>query len=238
MNTLDPGLVTLIASCVGALLFFCAGMFWNGRPEPVVEPMPSFSPTGGIAPVARLSANANSNLASDLGPELGASVAEGKGASDSRMTSSLPLSGVRKSAGIGAQAGLAGAKPRRSITPSGARRNGTPVSLRAALEQLTGRLDASSTLVLDEDGLLFTEGRDAHGVGACLCELLAAQAQLPTDNPRFVGARAFELGTLRLQQIETQKGPKAWLAVVGAERFATKTELQRVGRALTAELAV
>lgn len=208
MTSIDPGLMTLIASCVGALLFFCAGMFWNGRPASVPSQQ-SPAPDLSLRPAP------------------------------ARMSSSL----LAQTAAAGAN--RAPARPTASrVTPAylpateeihtGA--SSATTSLRSALEQLTGRLSASSILVLDQDGLLFTEGRDAQGVGARLCTLLAAQAELPADNPRFEGAKAFELGRLRLQRLDDRIGPDAWLATVGAERFAGRHELETIARALAFEL--
>lgn len=112
-----------------------------------------------------------------------------------------------------------------------------PSSLRMVLGQLTEELGASSTLVVDEVGLLFTEGRDALGVGLCLSEQLAAHESFEGKNSRFSKAQSFELGELRLQRLPDPAN-EAWLASVGAERFASMDELQRAATALYVELGL
>lgn len=241
MNELDPGMLTLIASCVGAILFFCAGVFWNDRPGGAMD---GHEPSGGL--------DFSSANPSKLGGASGRASYRGPDWDPAKGPMSLLGSGsaggfgepIPRRPGRGAGRSAGRTRSRSRVTPpyvlatpssQGAR---APTSLRSYLEELTQQLDASSTLLLDESGLLFTEGRDAHGVGARLCALLDQAVPLSEENERFREALAFQLGELRLQRLPDDEGPEGWLATVGAKRFASEEELKASGRALGAELGV
>lgn len=109
-------------------------------------------------------------------------------------------------------------------------------NLQALLTQLRTRVGASSISLFDPQGLLFSEGQDAQGLGARLCTLLSVQDQLPQDRAEFAKARSFELGTLRFQQLPEALGAQAWLATVGAKRPVSAQELSCVEQFLAREL--
>lgn len=227
MTELDPGLLTLIASCVGAILFFCAGVFWNDRPAGTLEGLEPSSGLGTTSPTGPRGAPVG---ASYRGPDWD--------------PANKPM-GLLES---GAQGGFGEPIPRRSspsrFTPPylpaapASESARAPTSLRSYLEELTQELEASSTILLDEEGLLFTEGRDAHGVGARLCALLDQAEPVNEEDDRFSQALAFQLGALRLQRLPEDEGPDGWLATVGAKRFASAQELEASARALASELGV
>lgn len=201
MNTMDPAHLTLLASLVGALLFFCAGMVWNHRPaqDPLAAPPdPQQAPPRFANFQAAPQASSSLNLRSKV---------------ESRAAS-------------------------RAMVPRRLRDNpiGSLSSLRAALEYLTAELHAQSTLVLDGDGLLYTEGRDAAGAGLRLAAALqATRAQSVLEEE----PQAFQLGKLRFQKLPPSDSKlDAWVASTGAQRFATPMELKSVAAALRRELHI
>lgn len=199
MNMMDPALLTLVASLVGALLFFCAGMVWNHRPtqeELHAPPSPADSqPFAGVGDQPLAFAPLNAPVQAETVP--------------------------------------------RDVVPRRLRDNpiGSLSSVRAALEYLTAEVHAQSTLLLDCDGLLYTEGRDAGGAGlrlAALLQVTQGASALVDEAPQ-----AFQLGKLRFQRLPASDSElDAWVASSGAQRFATPMELKSVAAALRRELHI
>lgn len=156
-----------------------------------------------------------------------------------RRTHAPELFGVDAAALSNSGSDLRAAAPVTPVTPVTPVRSPSatpPKSLDGLLAQLQTRLQASSICLLDGQGLLFSEGEDEHGAGIRLLTMLSVQEQLPQDEQDFQEPRAFVLGQMRLQKVPSQRGPEAWLALVGAKRFAAAPELSMVDEVLAREL--
>lgn len=212
----DPGFLTLFSSFIGAALFFCAGVFWNERPAPSRNL--SSTPRSSHAPeLFGVDASALSNSGHDLG---------------TKVPKTRPITPLM-SPPSGAPPVLSPAS--RAPISSDAQAS-APEPLDDVLAQLQARLNATSIALLSPEGLLYSEGEDEIGAGARLCTMLSVQNELPQDEGADHAPQAFVLGSLRLQRVPQKRGPEAWLAMAGANRFAALQELDFVDQSLAREL--
>lgn len=217
----DPGFLTLFSSFIGAALFFCAGVFWNERPAPSRQ-TPAQPKRTNAPELFGVDASALSNSHDDVRPLLG------------RAAAARKRQAIREPGASRARAVATRKAPGTSSVPGQPSKQ--PASLEALLGQLQTDLQASSISLLDPQGLLFSEGNDPYGAGARLCTMLSAKDELPQDGDDLDEPKVFVLGRLRLQRLPKTLGPDAWLATVGAKRFAQAQELGSLDRLLAKEL--